>query len=71
MNGGVAKYRAAFFTDDFIYASPQYMGALERLAGLLAEQVNLLQVTKKQINASLLNIFKNNSSNLMCVFLSQ
>ncbi len=44
VNGGVAKYLAAFFTEEFISASPRHFGALERLAGLLAEHSSLLQV---------------------------
>jgi hypothetical protein len=44
VNGGVAKYRAAFFTEEFIYSSPQHLAALERLAALLAQQSVLLQV---------------------------
>ncbi|XP_019619494.1 PREDICTED: dedicator of cytokinesis protein 3-like isoform X2 [Branchiostoma belcheri] len=43
VNGGISKYQEAFFEDDYITAHPEDQQLVQRLKGLVLEQVSVLE----------------------------
>ncbi|XP_066284414.1 dedicator of cytokinesis protein 3-like isoform X2 [Branchiostoma lanceolatum] len=43
VNGGISKYQEAFFEDDYINAHPEDQQLVQRLKGLVMEQVSVLE----------------------------